>query len=80
MINHKHVIWILIGALEETGGSYIRFVILIFVWIFSLVFATPMFQIVALDLDFEGAKNIHVLLVLIGALENAGVWKLGMIY
>ena len=27
----------------------------------SLVFGTPIFQILALYLDFEGEKNIHVL-------------------
>ena len=36
----------------------------------SLVFDLPMFSILALSLDFEGAKNIHVLEVLIGALED----------
>ena len=30
-------------------------------WIWSLVFGTPIFRILALYLDFEGAKNIHVL-------------------
>ena len=35
------------------------------IWIWSLVFATPIIRILALYLDSEGAKNIHVLLVLI---------------
>ena len=53
------------GALEDAGGSWLRFGILIFIWIWSLVFGTPMFQILALYLNFEGAKNIHVHWVLI---------------
>ena len=51
----------LFGALEDDGGSCLEFGILILIWIWSLVFDTPMFQILALYLDFEGAKNIHVL-------------------
>ena len=43
-----------------------RFVILIFIWIFSLVFATPMSWTLAPCLDFENAKNIQVLLWGIG--------------
>ena len=49
------------GALEEAGGSWLGFGILILIWIWSLVFDTLIFQILALYLDFEGAKNIHVL-------------------
>ena len=33
------------------------------IWIWSLDFDTPMIRVLALYLDFEGAKNIHVLLV-----------------
>ena len=33
--------------------------------IWSLVFGTPIFRILALNLNFEGAKSIHVLKVLI---------------
>merc|ERR1711954_362647 len=43
------------------------------VWIWSLVFDTPMSQILALCLDFEIAKNIYVLLVLIWAF--GGCWR-----
>ena len=43
-----------------------NFGILILIMIRSLVFGTPMFRILALYLEFEGAKNIHVLKVLIG--------------
>ena len=39
--------------------------ILIVIWIWSLAFHTPIFYILALYLYFEGAKNIHVLQVLI---------------
>ena len=49
------------GALEDAGGSWLGFGILILIWIWSLVFGTPIFRILALYLDFEGAKNIHVL-------------------
>ena len=38
--------------------------------IWSQVFDIPMFRISALYLDFEGAKNIYVLLVMIEALED----------
>ena len=40
------------------------------IWIWPWVFDIPMFGILALYLDFEGALNIHFLLVLIGALED----------
>ena len=50
-----------LGALGDAGGSWLGFGILILIWIWSLVFDTPMIKILALYLDFEGAKNIHVL-------------------
>ena len=63
------------GALEDAGGSWLGFGILILIWIWSLDFDIPMFQILALYLDFEVAKNIYVLLVMIGALEDdEGSW------
>ena len=43
-------------------------------WIWSLVFGTTMFPILAPYLDFEGAKNIHVLKVLICGF--GGYWRL----
>ena len=49
------------GALEDAGGSWLGFGILIWIWKLSLVFDIPMIQILALYIDFEGAKNIHVL-------------------
>ena len=68
------------GALEDAGGSWQWFGILILIWIWSLVFDTPMIQILALYLDFEGAKNIHVLNVLIWGFGGpwmflTGVWQ-----
>ena len=49
-----------------------------------MVFERPLFQILAPYLDFEGAKNIHVLLVLILGFEGCwrlliGVWHLILI-
>ena len=49
------------GALEDAGGSWLGFGILILIGIWSLIFDITMFQILALYVDFEGAKNIHVL-------------------
>ena len=46
--------------------------ILILIW--SLVIDTPIFLILALYLDFEGEKNIHVLKVLIWGF--GGCWWL----
>ena len=56
---------------------------LILIWIWSLVFATPIFRILALCLDFEGAKDIYVLNVLIWGLCGGwrfltGVWHLDL--
>merc|ERR1712081_63795 len=51
------------GALEDSGGSRLGFGILILIWIWSLVSDTPMIQILALYLDFEGAKNILYVLI-----------------
>ena len=34
---------------------------LILIWILSMVFDAPMFQVLALSLHFEDARNIHVL-------------------
>ena len=45
----------------------------ILIWKWSLVFATPRFRILALYLDFEVAKNIHVLEVLIWGF--VGRWR-----
>ena len=49
------------GALEDAGGSWLGFGILTLIRIWSLVFDIPIFQILAFYLDFEGAKNVHVL-------------------
>ena len=55
----------LFGALEDAGGALLGFGILILIWIWSLVFDTPMIRMLALYLGFEGAKKINVLKVLI---------------
>ena len=62
-----------LGALEDDGGSWLGFCILILIWIWSLIFANTIFQILALYLDFEGAKKIHVLQVLIWG--YGGHWR-----
>ena len=48
--------------------------ILFLIWIWSLVFDTHRFQIVAIYLILEDAKNIHVLKVLKWGLS--GHWKI----
>ena len=53
------------------------------IWIWLLVFDTPMLQIFALYLVLKGAKNTHVLYVLIWGFARdwrflAGVWPLGL--
>ena len=45
--------------------SGLRVFCIFFVWIWSVVFDSAMIQILALYLEFEGAKNIHVLYVII---------------
>ena len=57
-------------TLEDAGGSWIGFVILILICILSLVFGTAMIWMLALYLDFEGAKTIHVL-----KSPDFGLWK-----
>ena len=47
--------------------------ILILILIWSLVFDTPIFRVLALYLYFEGAKNIHVLEILIWGF--CGGWR-----
>ena len=49
------------GALEDAWGSWLGFGISIIIWRLSLVFDTPLVQILALCLDFENVKNIQVL-------------------
>ena len=44
----------LFGALEEAGDSWQGFGILILIWIPSMVFYTPMFQMASPYTDFEG--------------------------
>ena len=44
-----------LGAFEDAGGSWLGFGIWILIWIWSIVFDTPMFQILAVYLAFEDA-------------------------
>ena len=62
----------LFGALDDAGDFGLGFGILIMIWKWSLVFYTTMIQMFDLYLDYEGAKNIPVILVLNCALEDAG--------
>ena len=49
-------------ALEDAEVPYwVGFVIFILIWTWALKFDTPIFIILTLFLDFEGAKNIYVL-------------------
>ena len=56
------------------------FVILIFIWIFSLAFAIHMFWTLALCLDVESAKNIQVLQILIWGIGRLGIGILILIW
>ena len=47
-----------LGALEDAGGSWLGLGIIFLIWIWLLIFDTPMYWILALYLDFEGTKNI----------------------
>ena len=67
-----HGLYLASLALENAAGSWLGFDILILIWIMSLVFDTPMFQILALYINIEGAKNIHVIWVL-----TCGLWGHG---
>ena len=69
----KSWLWTLVDA----EGSGMGFAILILIWIWSLVFGTAMIWMLALYLDFEGAKTIHILKSWFGALEDAGGSWLG---
>ena len=53
------------GALEANGGFLTEVCYLDLDLICSLVFDTPMVLILDLNFEFEGAKNIHVIQVLI---------------
>ena len=49
------------GALEDTGGSWLEFCVLIMIWIWSVALDTPIFPILYLFLDFGGAENISAM-------------------
>ena len=55
-----HVFKSSFGALEDAGGSWLGFSILVLICILSLVFAIPLLKMLALYLDFENGKIIHV--------------------
>ena len=68
-------------ALDHSGGFCLGFGFLIMIWMLSLVFDATMIQILALYLDFEGAKKIPILQVLIWDFKGgwrfmSGVWHL----
>ena len=65
------------GALEDAGDSWLEFDILFLSIIWSLVFDTPLIEILATYLDFEVAKNIVSFKSLFGALWDAGDSWLG---
>ena len=60
------------GTLEDAGGSCPGFCILILIWIWSLVFDTPMLQISGLYLEFEGEGRSMSFKYSFGTLEDAG--------
>ena len=72
-----HVLQVLFGALEDDGGSWLGFGILILIWIWSLVFDTPMIQIWALSLDFKMQRTFMSFKSSYGALEDQGSSWLG---
>ena len=54
-----HALQVLVSSFEKARGTWIGVDISIQIW--SLVFDTPMFQILTLYIDFKDAKNFHVL-------------------
>ena len=60
------------GAFENAEGSRLGFGILILIHIWSLVFGISPVQILALYLNFEGAKTSMSFNFSFGALEDAG--------
>ena len=66
------------GALENTGSSWLGFGILILICIWSLAFDTTMIWVLALSLDFGGAKNIDILQVLIWGFKGCGRFMTGV--
>ena len=70
-------------ALEDARSSWLEFGILILIWIWSLGFDTPKFWSLAPYINFEGAKNIHVLKVLLWGFGECwwfltGIWHLDL--
>ena len=68
------------GASEDPEGSWLGFGIFVLIWIWSLVSYTTMIRISAMYLDFEGAKKIHVLYVLIWGFGGSWSFLIGFWY
>ena len=67
------------GTLDIAEGSWLGSAILNLIWIWSLAFDSPMFQIFSLYLDFKAAKKIHVILFIGGHCRFlSGVWHLDL--
>ena len=75
-----YVLKVLIRILQGAGCFRLGFGFLILIWIWSLVFGTTMIRIFALYLDFEGAKNINVLIRGFGGhwMFLTGIWHLDL--
>ena len=65
------------GALEDAGGSWLGFGILILIWLWSLVFGSPMSQNCLFSLIFEVKRSSMSFKSWLGALEDAGGSWLG---
>ena len=60
------------GALEDTGGDWLGFDILILIWIWSLLLDTIMIQILALYLGLKVQRTSVSFKSSFGALEDTG--------
>ena len=60
-------------TLDNTGGFWPGFGIIILIYILSLVFGIVILKFLSVYLNFEGTKKIHVLLVLIWSF--GGRWR-----
>ena len=66
-----------LGALDDTGGSWLRFGILILIWILSLVFNTPVIKMFALYLHLKVQRTSISIKCWFEALQDAGCSWLG---
>ena len=70
-----HVLEVMIGTLEDSGGSWLGLDILILNWLRTLVYKIPMSLILAVYPDFKSATNIYILWAQMRALEDTqGSW------